>query len=336
MAYINWFRQRSSWRIRYSITLGRTKKERSRYRKSKNAANALLNRVQHLEQATRDGRAEDKEILQWIEEDLIESYEAAVAFRAWAETDARSPKLQPTDYDTLLQMYEAHALRVSKAGDPHRKTHNDTMSLARRIVDWLQGNFPYLPDLADQDCRLYQDHLVKSLKPSTVSHYITTLRVLLDCAIETQMASENPARNIKIRQPKTDTVRRVLKPEEARRLLEASTERQNWIERGIPTVVRLGLYAGLRDEEMCWARKDWLRGRILAVQRVEVGGRICWTPKDHEARRLDVKQALADYLTSLQHDGQFFLRGALARSAHCVRINIEGLSAVYKRCRHGS
>ena len=93
MAYIDWYKQRSAWRVRYAVTLGRMKKERSRYRKSKSAANSLLNRVAHLEQATSDGRAEDNEILQWIDEGLIDSQEAAVAFRAWAETDARSPKL---------------------------------------------------------------------------------------------------------------------------------------------------------------------------------------------------------------------------------------------------
>ena len=36
MAYIDWYAQRSTWRIRYSITLGRIKEERSRHNKSTN------------------------------------------------------------------------------------------------------------------------------------------------------------------------------------------------------------------------------------------------------------------------------------------------------------
>ena len=46
---------------------------------------------------------------------------------------------------------------------------------------------------------------------------------------------------------------------------------------------------------MRWARWDWLRGRILTVQRAQCRGEV-WTPKDNEARRLDVKDALVDYI----------------------------------------
>ena len=67
-------------------------------------------------------------------------------------------------------------------------------------------------------------------------------------------------------------------------------------------------YAGLRDEEMCWAQWSWLRGRILTVQRAQARGQ-SWTPKDHEARRLDVKDAFVAYIDDVRHDGEFVLKG---------------------------
>jgi hypothetical protein len=142
MAYVDFYPSRNCWRVRYSITLGRLKKEKSRYRRSEAAANSLRTRLEDLERASREGMARDSEIRRWIDDGFIEAHQAAVAFRAWAETDARSPQLVPTDYETLLDSYEDYALRVSKAGDPNRKTHNDTMSQARLVVVWLRGAAP--------------------------------------------------------------------------------------------------------------------------------------------------------------------------------------------------
>jgi integrase len=69
----------------------------------------------------------------------------------------------------------------------------------------------------------------------------------------------------------------------------------------LPIVVRLGLYAGLRNEEMCWLKWssiDWDR-RILNIQEslCEVTGE-SWVPKDYEARRLDVKPDCVEYLAA--------------------------------------
>ena len=64
-------------------------------------------------------------------------------------------------------------------------------------------------------------------------------------------------------------------------------------------MVRLGLYAGLRNEEMGWLQWsaiDW-DNRILNVQES-----VCpltketWVPKDYEARRIDVKPACIEFL----------------------------------------
>ena len=129
----------------------------------------------------------------------------------------------------------------------------------------------------------------------TVYHRVTKLRLLLDRAIELEMIHENPARAIKMGQPKKSKTRRILDEEEARHLLEVSMKYldSNLISGCLPTVVRLGLYAGLRNEEMCWLTWDAIdfRRRIIAIEetRCEESGEI-WRPKDFESRRIDVKE----------------------------------------------
>ena len=269
----------------------------------------MYTRVCRLEEASRDGLAEDREIRQWLEDGLLKPDEAAIAFRGWAETESRTPAVaQETDYQAIMDAYEEYALRTSKARDPLRKTHTNHMSVAGQVMAWLRAGWPHLPDLTEDACRGYEHQLATELAPWTVFHRMTKLRLLLDQAVGMGMLLKNPARAIKLAQPKRETTRRILTREEARILLEESLNYTEWIKGGVPIAVRLGLYAGLRDEEMCWAQWGWLRGRILAVQRVRARGQ-SWTPKDHEARRLDVKDALVDYLAGIQHDGEFILRG---------------------------
>ena len=68
-------------------------------------------------------------------------------------------------------------------------------------------------------------------------------------------------------------------------------------------MVRLGLYAGLRNEEMCWLKWDSIdwKKRIINVQETtcELTGE-SWEPKDYEARRIDVKEDCIDFLKEEQ------------------------------------
>jgi integrase len=252
MASIDRFPPRNCWRIRYTVANGR---RRARYVKNNAAARQLLTRVNRLEEATRDGMAGDLEIRQWLEDGLLQAEEAAVAFRGWAETEIRSPATATaTDYEAILDAYEEYALRTSKARDPNRKTHANHMSVARAVIGWLRATAPALTDLTELDCRRYEDELSGRLAPWTVFHHLTKLRLLLDGAMRLGMVPENVARALKLRQPRRETARRILTAEEARTLLEESLKYREWISGGVPTIVRLGLYAGLRDEEMAWVQ----------------------------------------------------------------------------------
>jgi hypothetical protein len=83
--------------------------------------------------------------------------------------------------------------------------------------------------------------------------------------MELGMLTVNVARAVRLDPPKRETARRILTHDEIRHLLEGSGNFPDLLGGGMPVAVRFGLYAGLRDEEMCWAQPAWLQGRILTV-----------------------------------------------------------------------
>ncbi len=270
----------------------------------------MRTRLEDLERATRDQIASKPQITRWISDGFLMPDEASAAFPGWGDTAARDPGTSGTNFEAILASYENYALVHSKAHDPHRKTHLSSMSMARQVVEWLRANFPDLRPLKVKDCERYVADLQERYSPWSVHHYLTKLRVLLDQAVEMGMIPENPARSLKMANPKTATVRRLLSSEEARMLMAASLKYPQWICGGLPTAVRLCLYAGLRPEEVCWAQRSWIniRQRTLSIQETRDAAGQTWTPKDYESRVLDVKTELLDWLQAEKHDGLFILR----------------------------
>ena len=80
------------------------------------------------------------------------------------------------------------------------------------------------------------------------------MRIRLDQAMNLGMIRHNPARQVSLHQPKKLQERRIMTPEEVQWLLATSLQHRHWIHGGLPTVVRLGLYAGLRNQEMAWLK----------------------------------------------------------------------------------
>ena len=98
------------------------------------AVTALTTRLADLERATRDQIASNDQIKKWVSDGFITVDEAAAVFPGWGDTVGRDPELAGTDYDILLRAYEKYALVHSKAHDPHRKTHKNSVSLATQVV----------------------------------------------------------------------------------------------------------------------------------------------------------------------------------------------------------
>jgi integrase len=270
----------------------------------------MCTRLSDLEQSTRDQIASNAQIKRWIGDGFLSFDQAVVAFPGWADTAARDPGRSATDYTAILAAYESYALVHSKAHDPNRKTHLNNMSRARQVVEWLRANFPDLRPMSVKDCERFVADLQERYSQWSVHHHLTMLRILLDQAIDMGMISENPARSLRMGNPKIATVRRVLSGDEPRMLLEASLKYPQWIYGGLPTAIRFCLYAGLRPEEVCWVKSSWLNVRppTLTIQETRDAGGQIWTPKDYEARVLDVNTELLEWLQKEKHDGPFVLR----------------------------
>ena len=303
MATVTPFPPRNCYRVRYTLTLNGTKKRRAKYAPTKGHAQTLAQRLGHLEQATRAGIASYSDIEDWIQRGWISPEEAATTFVGYATKLSQSSSTYDTGYARILQVYAEYSERNTKDTIYH-KSHRVNMGRAEKVINWLSNQHPNVGSITIDDVERYVDSLAhRDYAPWTISHYMTVLRILLDHAVRFGMIAENPARKVKLRAPKRVQQRRILGPSEIRWLLEASLRYPHWINGSLGTAVRLGLYAGLRNQEMLWLRWDdinWER-RIISISqsRCEVTGDI-WIPKDYEMRRLDVKHALVDHLR-LEH-----------------------------------
>ncbi len=182
------------------------------------------------------------------------------------------------------------------------------MSQARQVIKWLTEKRTNLPDLTPDGIRSHLFKMKNNYTESSIRHFLIKTQLLLDHAINLGMINQNPAREVRLRRDlnirvKPSKERRILTEEEALRLMEISTKYPCYLNGGLPAVVRLGLYAGLRNEEMCWLKWnciDW-DNRILNIQEAvcEISG-ATWVPKDYETRRIDVKQACIDFLRQEQ------------------------------------
>lgn len=297
MATVTPFPSRNCYRVRYTLAIDAGKTRRAKYVPSKSEAQTLSHRLTHLEQATRTGIASYPDIEDWIKREWITAEEADIAFVGYSDSTAHS-RLD-TDYDSILRAYEEYSERNTKDAI-YRKSHGINMGRAKKAIDWLKARHSSLQSLTVQDAEHYIDSLKsQNYAPWTISHYLTVLRILLDHAMRYRMIGDNPARKVTIKQPKKVKQRRILDHDEIDWLLEASISYPQWISGSISTIVRLGLYAGLRNQEMLWLRWDaidWDQ-RILNIgqSQCEATGEI-WIPKDHEMRRLDVKEALIEHL----------------------------------------
>ncbi len=299
MASVSWFKARNTWRISYYVKLNGKLVLKAKYAKVKWDANLLKRQIERLEDATKMGIATDTEIAAWIDKGWIKQEETEQAFSGYAETANRKYRkdVHDADFEQILNAYEQYAIDTSKGG-PDRKSHQNHMSMAGKAIEWLKEAGP-LNKITPELITSHLNQMKREYSEWTVYHFSTKLRLLLDQAMTLGMIHENPARKVSLKQPKKAKERRILTEVEVGKILEVSLNHRHYISGSVPTVVRLGLYAGLRNEEMCWLKWnaiDWTN-RIISIREsvCEIRGRV-WIPKDYEARRLDVKEACISYL----------------------------------------
>ena len=298
-------RTRNCWRIRYTITLRDKKARRALYAKVRAEANTLETQLSLVEQHTRTGVATQQQIEEWIERGWLTQEQAEIAFAGYAESADRKRLQQPqdTDYGAIHDAYEEYVANTSKGGRFGRNFSNN-MSQARMVIAWLKQDCPSLPALTREAIISHLFDMKGSYSESSIRHFLIKLQLLLNHAVTLGMTAQNPARGISLRRDlnlrlKASRSRRILTAEEAKRLLDVSLDYPQYLNGGLPSLVRLGLYAGLRNEEMCWLKWQNIdfEQRIISVQETtdEVTGE-SWVPKDFEARRIDVKESCIEFL----------------------------------------
>ena len=156
MAYISDVSGRKGLkRVRYSID-GR---ERKKYVRGREGAKRLKTVLSELEQAARTGVADAKKIRLWINERYLTSSDARNIWPGIGETLRRMGVIQPTDWDAILDAYEDRAVAESKAHNPLRRTHVNTMGRARRVRDWWIQEAPDLPSVTVADVLRYRTEM---------------------------------------------------------------------------------------------------------------------------------------------------------------------------------
>lgn len=300
MASVNENKAKSNWKISYRLFLGGKVKQKAKYVKDRSMGNKLLVQANQVEQATKHRMASIEDINAWVDSKWITREEASHIFDGFADSVRLKNRTlgAVTDYGKIMSRYEVYAEENSKAKSALRKTYVSSMSVARKVIEWLEGDFPDIRNLTEDHVREYKSELRNTFAPWTINHRLTKLRILIDQAVNLGMVDKNVARNVSIDTPKALQRRTVITLEQAQHLLQVSLRYRRLIAGCVPTVVRLGLYAGLRDEEMVWLKWDAIdfKDRILRVQETSISTGERWSPKDNEDRVLDIKPAFVEYL----------------------------------------
>ncbi len=325
MAWIAPFSPRRNWRVGFILQLRDERRRRYKYVPTRADADVLAKGVEQLETATKMGIARREQIEEWIDRGWLRPSEAEDTFTGFAESRRRAAANGPqvTDFSKLLAAYEQYSFGVSK-DEIYNKGHKTNLGRAKKVIAWLQATAPAIKDLRRSDVVDFRDLLnAEGYAPWTVFHFLTVLRIVLDKAVEFEMISSNPARELRLRQPKRVEERRILNLDEIKWALAASTQYRRWISGCVPTVVRLGLYAGLRNQEMCWLSWDRIdmRAGIVTIAATKcTATQEQWLPKDHELRRVDVKADLVSFLRGEKKRqksagilGQFVMPGGNSR-----------------------
>ena len=278
--------------IRYTLKIGPDYVRKQKRRKKKEQAEALRTELARLEQVREDLQRERG----------LTAEQAEAVFEAYRDVLAARGGPNAVDFAKMRMAYEDYILSRSKARDPTRKSHYNHMNQADQVLQWLQRDHPDLR-LGPNDIKQWLEALTaEGCSTWTVHHKLTKLRHILDQAVHLGMIRTNSAKEVKIGQPKTAAPRRVLTPDEIKAVLDKSLEYRStadFLSGALPVALRLGLYAGLRNEEITWLKWDAVDfdRRVIMVQetkREDTGQR--WTPKDAELRSLGVKQELTDFL----------------------------------------
>ena len=297
------------WRLRYSLTLpdGYKKTQKPKKRKNKHQVEYLYHLAVKLEKATMEKFAKKEDIDLWIEEKLLPQDMAKELFPGYADVvEQRGPE-EKVDFDRIEAAFGDFMLTRQKAADPNRNTHKNHVNMAKQVVNWLKANHPTLVTLQPKDVIDYKNEMAikDRLSESTINNRMQKLKYLLDIAVDLNMVQTNAYLE-------SGWKRKKIKPKQSRRiytvdeieLLKTALSNPFYSTRKIingcfPIACYLGLYLGLRNEEIAWQTWDSidLEEATLTVEEVECETtKRVWNPKTVAFRTLGLNGQLKAHL----------------------------------------
>ena len=273
------------WVLQYNIYInGIAKKPAPRIRRVKKSdiPKALQFAVTELEEATKTGLAATDQINKWVngypefgfKKPLISFEDAVKIWMGYRDELHRGGRIIKTDINKVIEHYSDQAfgdMRKNKSVGKESRSHRNTMNELDLAIRSVGEICPNVMDMTQEDYYKWWLSLQQTLKESTVNKRNDSLRKFFDICVRLNMVAKSPY--LKERCPRLEVAdaepRRILSESEAkltvsrlkekRELYEDPQGRTNPMHGCLPISTYLGLYSGLRTEEMRWLEWSVLR-----------------------------------------------------------------------------
>jgi integrase len=299
------------FQIKYSVYFpDGSQKTKYRYTSVKTMANELLRCATFIENGSRAGNLNPREVAQARHDKLLSEEEARML------SGGRS--VETYNQDKILNNYT-----VTSAVANTSYGHKCNMGRARFLCKWLSSH--PLPSLTSADVRLYAHQrkfgeLVNihgynkytkfGVSSKTINNELGILRDLIDEAVELGMVDTNVAREVNVPQ-KNNTIRRSLNRDEICKLFEAADSHRHLCRGHVFEIIMFALFTGMRRAELrtlCWSDID-LETRKIAVQAKEMQNEENFTTKSGAADTVTIPDKLVPIIDSMARSGRFVFGG---------------------------
>lgn len=217
---------------------GRTSKEKYRAAKRKSVAQELLPDIMKIEELSKRGELNSRDIVRAVNLGIITRDEASLVSPSGED---------PTDH-SLSELRNDFEVK-SKAESSGAHSHVANLSKADILERYFEN--VTVRDITPETIETFRAERRKTVSPTTVNHDLKILRKYLDIAVHKKWVIENQARKVKLLAEPKDRIPRCLYPDELRKFFSALEKHKNLLHGEIGFIVRFLIYTGLRRSELC-------------------------------------------------------------------------------------
>ena len=220
------------------------------------------------------------------------------------------------DRPELLDFGSSFCAEVSAYVESRRKAGRSS-AWCYNCDRWLQAAMRHLgqPDprrVTQAQVQGWVDSLLRDRTPQTVATYHAALSRFFRWLASRSLIRRNPCDGVNVPRPRPAVRKRFLRPEEARKLLDACQSD------GLKFALYCGLHAGLRKEEVIQSRPSWFD---LGAGLLHVTGDREWHPKDRDNRTIPLTDEFKAWLEARQWPGPFMLAPEARKGKHRYRFD---------------